>query len=67
MSKLKSNKALLKRIRVTKNKKAITKISGQNHFNAKESGNTTRGKRGEQSLELSSVPRNVRKHLINKK
>jgi len=34
---MKTNKSFTKRIRVTKNKKLLTRTPGSNHFNAKES------------------------------
>ncbi len=43
---MKTNKSYLKRLKVTKNGKVKARPKGQNHFNAKESGNTTRSKRG---------------------
>jgi len=43
---MKTNKSYTKRIKLTKNGKLKVRKKGQNHFNAKESGNTTRGKRG---------------------
>ena len=43
---LKTNKSWLKRMKVSKNGKVKVRPKGQNHFNAKESGNATRGKRG---------------------
>jgi len=45
--KLKTHKATAKKIRVTKGKKKkyITRHAGQDHFNAREDGNTTRNKR----------------------
>lgn len=45
MSKLKTHKATVKRFKVTKNKKVLQRTCGQNHFNARESGNVTRSKR----------------------
>lgn len=42
---LKTHKATAKRVRITKRGKILKKRSGQNHFNARESGNTTRNKR----------------------
>ncbi len=53
MRKLKSNKALLKRIKVTGSKKILKRALHQSHFNAKESGNKTRQKR--KTSKLSSV------------
>lgn len=46
MPKLKSYKALKKRIRITKNKKVLIKKGGRDHFNARESSKTTMNKRG---------------------
>lgn len=43
---MKTNKSYTKRIKLTKNGKVKVRPKGQNHFNAKESGNTTRAKRG---------------------
>ena len=43
---MKTNKSHTKRIKLTKNGKIKVRKKGQNHFNAKESGNKTRAKRG---------------------
>lgn len=43
----KTNKALLKRIKITGSGKVLKRRSHQDHFNAKESGNMTRGKKGD--------------------
>jgi len=45
MPKLKTRKVISKRVRVTKSGKIKIKRGGQDHFNARESGNTTRNKR----------------------
>lgn len=50
MSKLKTNKSLTKRFKVTRNKKVIFRPLHQNHFNAKDSGDETRRKRGTKKL-----------------
>ena len=42
----KTKKALLKRVKVTGGKKILKRHPHQGHFNAKESGNKTRQKRG---------------------
>lgn len=42
---MKTNKSILKRIRVTKSGKLIRRKAGQNHFNAKESRKVQRRKR----------------------
>ena len=43
--KLRTQKSVSKRYRITKNKKVMHKVSGQGHFNSRESGNVTRAKR----------------------
>ena len=43
----KTNKSLSKRVRLTGGNKIMKRPPHQNHFNAKESGNSTRGKKGE--------------------
>ncbi|NLE07213.1 MAG: 50S ribosomal protein L35 [Parcubacteria group bacterium] len=42
---MKTNKSFLKRVKVTKNGKLITRKIGQNHFNAKNNSKTTLKKR----------------------
>lgn len=44
---LKTKKALLKRVKITGRKKILKRPPHQNHFNAKESGEQTRNKRGD--------------------
>ncbi len=53
MTKLKTRKSLLTRIKVTGRKKILKRKVHQGHFNAKESGNQTRGKRRDN--QVSSV------------
>lgn len=60
---MKTNKSYTKRLKVTKNGKILARKPGQCHFNAKESGNITRGKRKISSLKLS--PRATRRFLPN--
>lgn len=60
--KLKTHKSTAKKIKVTKNKKLITKTSGQNHFNARESGKVGRNKRSNQQI-ASVDAKNVRHQL----
>lgn len=43
--KLKTNKAMSKRFKVTRTGKTLKRKAGQNHFNSRESGNITRNKR----------------------
>ncbi len=42
---MKTNKALAKRVRITKTGKMIKRKAGQDHFNSRESGKVTRNKR----------------------
>ena len=48
--KLKTHKTISKRIQVTGSGKLIKRKNGQDHFNGRESGNTTRGKRRDLSV-----------------
>ncbi|MDA8596833.1 50S ribosomal protein L35 [Candidatus Pacebacteria bacterium] len=50
---MKTNKSYTKRIKVTKNGKLIARKPGQNHFNAKESGQGRLSRKRTQSLTLS--------------
>ncbi|OGN27273.1 MAG: hypothetical protein A2941_00235 [Candidatus Yanofskybacteria bacterium RIFCSPLOWO2_01_FULL_49_17] len=43
----KTKKALLKRIKITASGKILKRHPGQNHFNAKDSGNRGRAKHGD--------------------
>ncbi len=47
MGKLKTNKSMSKRFRVTKTGKVEKRTNGQAHFNARETGNTKRNKRSD--------------------
>ena len=48
--KQKTRKSYSKRFVVTKKKKVLKRSCGQDHFNARESGNTTRKKRRDTSI-----------------
>lgn len=50
---MKTNKSYTKRIKVTKNGKLIVRKAGQNHFNAKQTGNQRLKRKRAQSLTLS--------------
>jgi len=50
MPKLKTRKALLKRIKITGGKKILRRKVHQGHFNAKDSGSKTRNKRNASSF-----------------
>lgn len=50
---MKTNKSYSKRIRVTRTGKLVARKPGQNHFNAKQSGNQRRAKRAAVTLTLT--------------
>lgn len=60
--KLKTPKAIVKRFKLTKRGKVLIRKGGQDHFNARESGNVTRGKRRDVALSEHHAP-NVKKLL----
>lgn len=55
--KLKTNKSISKRFRVTKNGKVLKRREGQDHFNARNTGNQTRRKR--RDVKVSEAHRKV--------
>lgn len=50
---MKTNKSYTKRIKVTKNGKLIARKPGQNHFNARQSGQQRIARKRTQGLSLS--------------
>ena len=60
--KLKTKKSIAKRFKITKTGKILHRKSGQDHFNARESGKVTRGKRPSQ--EISQVNKKRVKRAI---
>ncbi|MFA6410275.1 MAG: 50S ribosomal protein L35 [Candidatus Buchananbacteria bacterium] len=65
--KLKTHQTTSKKVRVTKgkgrkNKKYMTKHTGQDHFNARETGKTTRHKRKDSEISKADL-RNVKRLL----
>jgi ribosomal protein L35 len=57
MHKNKTNKRMAKTFRITGSGKIMRRKSGQAHFNARETGNTTKGKR--RDLVLNNVNRRI--------
>ena len=55
-NKLKSHQATAKRFKKTGDKKFIKRKAGQNHFNARERGETVMGKRRDISVHPADVP-----------
>lgn len=50
MPKLKTRKSVIKKVKVTKNKKVIRRYTKQNHYNSKQTGKFKRLKRRDQRL-----------------
>ncbi|MBU1102743.1 50S ribosomal protein L35 [Patescibacteria group bacterium] len=50
---MKTCKFATKRLKLTKKGRVLFRQAGQNHFNAKQSGAKTRGKRGFQTMSKS--------------
>lgn len=48
--KQKTHKALSKRVKVTGRGKVLKRTAGQDHFNSRERGNTTRNKRSDKTF-----------------
>ncbi len=59
----KTYQAGAKRLRITKNKKVVHRTTGQDHFNSRESGSVTKGKRRHRVLS-SSYTRSVKTMFI---
>jgi len=50
MPKLKTNKSVVKKVRLTKKRKVMRRKTGQNHYNSKENGQEGRIKRNDVRL-----------------
>jgi large subunit ribosomal protein L35 len=64
MKKQKTIKAIAKRFKVTGSGKVLKRKDNQNHFNAKDTGKTTRQKRNDMNLSETHA-KNIRQ-LLNK-
>ncbi len=62
--KQKTNKSLIKKVKITKNGKVLVRHSGQNHYNTRETGNFKRKKRRDIRL-FKTDERNIIKGLPN--
>ncbi len=58
MPKMKTNKSVAKKVKITKNKKAIRRSTGQNHYNSKECGQAGRAKKKDKRM-FSADEKNV--------
>lgn len=62
MPKVKTKKSLTKRFKITTKKKVIKRSTGQNHFNARESGKQKRNKKSDRSMSGKDA-QNIKKLL----
>ncbi|HTW97050.1 MAG TPA: 50S ribosomal protein L35 [Candidatus Methylomirabilis sp.] len=62
MPKIKTHQATAKRYLITKTKKVKKKKAGQDHFNAKETGQTGRNKRRDVNIHKTEV-RNIQNFI----
>ncbi len=60
---MRTRKFATKRLKLTKNDKIVYRHAGQNHFDAKESGNKTRDKRRNNTANLADTK--IFKHILN--
>jgi ribosomal protein L35 len=59
---MKTKKALVKKIKITKKRKVLRRFTNQNHFNSKETGKTGRNKKRDRRL-FKADEKNVLKAL----
>ncbi|NCO04537.1 MAG: hypothetical protein GW939_00130 [Candidatus Magasanikbacteria bacterium] len=65
MPKLKTDKAIAKRLKIKRSKngmKVIKRTDGQDHFNGRESGKTRRNKRSDNTI-TSAITKTIRRAL----
>ncbi len=62
MPKMKTRKALAKKVKISGSGKVLRRATGQNHFNAKEPGKVTRRKRSDAPLPKAEA-KNIRRAL----
>lgn len=60
---IKTNKSYSKRLKVTKNGKILARRTGQNHFNAKESGSSKLAKKRNNEFHMSNKEKS--RFLVN--
>ena len=66
MPKIKNHQASAKRFSVTKTKKVMKRKCGQDHFNARETGNTKRNKRRDITFSNKQDSKNIINLIPNK-
>jgi ribosomal protein L35 len=64
---MKTNKSYMKRIRITKNGKLVTRKAGQNHFNAKESRRAQLAKKRASSFPFPISNKDMSRLFVNGK
>lgn len=62
MPKIKTNKAIAKRIRITKSGKIKIRTGGQDHFNARETGKVGRNKKSDKTI-AKADQKNIKKAM----
>ncbi len=59
---MKTNKAIAKRFKVTRKGKVLKRVTGQDHFNSRETGKVIRNKRRDVQL-TGKLSRNIKKAI----
>jgi ribosomal protein L35 len=62
---MKTNKSYKRRLKVTKNGKIVARHKGQNHYNAKESGEKKMAKRGDHINPISMSSKSRSRFITN--
>jgi len=63
MAKLRTNKMISKRFKVTKTGKVMKRTDGQDHFNARQSGKTKRNKRSDNSMANTGIKKTIARSI----
>ncbi|MDX9913020.1 MAG: 50S ribosomal protein L35 [Candidatus Moranbacteria bacterium] len=63
MPKMKSKKSLIKKVKVTAQKKVLRRYTKQNHFNCKQTGSFKRKKRSDVEI-VGQEAKNILKALV---
>ncbi len=63
MPKQKTNKAVSKKFKVTGSGKLLRRATGQNHYNSRDTGTSTRAKRLDAGIAIPAEEANLRKAL----
>jgi len=63
MPKMKSNKALVKKVKITGGNKVLRRYTKQNHFNSKQTGSFKRKKRSDVEI-VGQEAKNILKAIV---